>query len=83
MYFQLPGKKASGPGGWAIQAKLQMYLWLGLTKHKKYFLRGLPKGYDCTAEIKNSEKLQTAPPLSIHYSGTLVSCCYSIRCTDK
>lgn len=69
VFFQLPGKKGRGSGGWAIQAKLEMYIWLGLTKHKKYFLRGLPKGYELTAEIKNAEKLQTAPPLAITYSG--------------
>ncbi|KAG8190919.1 hypothetical protein JTE90_014400 [Oedothorax gibbosus] len=68
LFLKLPGKKASGPGGWAIQAKLQMYMWLGLTKHKKNFLKGLPKGYESSIEIKNSEKLQSAPPSFIKYS---------------
>ncbi|GFX34663.1 otoferlin [Trichonephila clavipes] len=63
------GKKGDGPGGWTIQAKLQVYLWLGLTKHKKHFLKGLPKGYDSSIEIRNAEKLQSAPPMSIRYSG--------------
>ena len=32
--LKLPGKRGVGPGGWQIQAKLQIYLWLGLIKHK-------------------------------------------------
>ena len=32
--LQLPGKRGLGVAGWQIQAKLQLYLWLGLIKHK-------------------------------------------------
>ena len=32
--LQLPGKRGLGAAGWQIQAKLQLYLWLGLIKHK-------------------------------------------------
>ena len=32
--LQLPGKRGMGAAGWQIQAKLQLYLWLGLIKHK-------------------------------------------------
>ncbi|XP_054723978.1 otoferlin-like [Uloborus diversus] len=78
LFLKLPGKKGSGPGGWSIQAKLHMYLWLGLTKHKKYFLKGLPKGYDDSShEIRNAEKLQTAPPLSVRYAEKQV---FELRC---
>ncbi|GFQ70887.1 otoferlin, partial [Trichonephila clavata] len=73
----LPGKKGDGPGGWTIQAKLQVYLWLGLTKHKKHFLKGLPKGYDSSHEIRNAEKLQSAPPMFIRYSEKQV---FELRC---
>ncbi|UYV81940.1 FER1L6 [Cordylochernes scorpioides] len=64
---QLPGKKGAGPGGWAIQGKLQMYLWLGLTKHKKHYLKGLPKGYRDTPEILHADKPQVPPPFTVHY----------------
>ena len=43
--FQLPGKRGDGPKGWAIQAKLNVMIWLGLHKHKKDYLKDAPKGY--------------------------------------
>ena len=39
MLLQLPGKRGLGSGGWQIQAKIQVYLWLGLIKHKKCYPR--------------------------------------------
>ena len=42
---QLPGKRGDGPKGWAIQAKLNIMIWLGLHKHKKDYLKDAPKGY--------------------------------------
>ncbi|XP_076320149.1 otoferlin-like isoform X2 [Tachypleus tridentatus] len=68
LFLKLPGKKSNGPGGWSIQAKLQIYLWLGLTKHKKHYMKGLPKGYNITSEIRNADKPQVSPPLVLHYS---------------
>ena len=40
-FHQLPSRSRAGPAGWQIVAKLQMYLWLGLIKHKKYYPRWL------------------------------------------
>lgn len=65
--LQLPGKRGLGPSGWAIQAKLQIYLWLGLLKHKKNSLSGIPKGYEITQEIRNIERPRALPPSVIHY----------------
>ncbi|XP_064604472.1 otoferlin-like [Liolophura sinensis] len=67
LLLKLPGKKASGQSGWSIQAKLQVYLWLGLIKHKKDFLSGLPKGYEENADILNASKPNAFPPLTITY----------------
>ncbi|KAF5301719.1 hypothetical protein FQA39_LY10650 [Lamprigera yunnana] len=67
MFLKLPGKKAMGPTGWTIQAKLQICLWLGLVKHKKNFLSGVPKGYEITHEIRNAERPHALPPSTIHY----------------
>ena len=67
--LQLPGKKASGQMGWAIQAKIQCYLWLGLSKHKKDFLARIPKGYEDTRQLQNANKIQNVPPPSIRYVG--------------
>ncbi|KAL4236528.1 C2 domain [Mactra antiquata] len=68
LLLKLPGKKASSQAGWAIQAKLQVYLWLGLSKHKKDFLSGLPKGYEESKLLKLSVKPQCVPPPVIIYT---------------
>ncbi|XP_017891092.1 otoferlin-like isoform X5 [Ceratina calcarata] len=67
MFLKLPGKKRFGPSGWAIQTKLQIYMWLGILKHKKYFIQGLPKGYELSNELKNVDRPRALPPTIIHY----------------
>jgi len=69
--YQLPGKKGSGPTGWAIQAKLQMYLWLGVVKHKKELLKGLPDGYEDTAAVRRACRIVGSPPPTIKYTGRI------------
>ncbi|XP_052775587.1 otoferlin-like isoform X2 [Mya arenaria] len=68
LLLKLPGKKASSQAGWSIQAKLQVYLWLGLSKHKKDFLQGLPHGYQESRALKLSSKPQCVPPSFILYT---------------
>ncbi|KAI8499157.1 synaptic vesicle exocytosis [Branchiostoma belcheri] len=67
LFLKLPGKRGTGPSGWTIQAKLQLYLWLGLNKHKKDFLGGLPKGYEQTKAIQSAGRLQSVPPVTLKY----------------
>nr|CAD7590206.1 unnamed protein product [Timema genevievae] len=67
LFLKLPGKKGIGPSGWSIQAKLQVYMWLGLLKHKKNFVNGLPKGYEVSHELRNVERPRAMPPSTIHY----------------
>ncbi|XP_077991695.1 otoferlin-like [Glandiceps talaboti] len=67
LFLRLPGKKGSGPAGWTAQCKLQVYLWLGLTKHKKDFMSGLPQGYELTKEVKSAPKMTAIPPKFINY----------------
>ncbi|XP_046390175.1 otoferlin-like isoform X2 [Ischnura elegans] len=67
LFLKLPGRKGSGPTGWAIQAKLQVYAWLGLAKHKGNFVSGLPKGYGMSNEMKNADRPRAMPPHVIHY----------------
>ncbi|XP_050298666.1 otoferlin-like [Anthonomus grandis grandis] len=67
IFLKLPGKKASGPSGWSIPAKLRIYFWLGMLKHKKHFMSGIPKGYELSQEIKNIERPRALPPSIIHY----------------
>lgn len=56
-----------GPRGWTIQSKLQIYMWLGILKHKKEFCMGLPKGFEMSHEIKNADRPRSLPPNKIHY----------------
>uniref|UniRef100_A0A8B9HKC2 Otoferlin a n=1 Tax=Astyanax mexicanus TaxID=7994 RepID=A0A8B9HKC2_ASTMX len=59
---KLPGKKGFGPAGWTVQAKLEMYLWLGLNKQRKDFLSGLPNGFEENKAVKGTG-LQAVPPI--------------------
>ena len=56
-----------------IQAKLQIYLWLGSIKHKKNYPSGLPPGFQPTNELLNAERPGLPPPTLIHYSEKHVS----------
>ncbi|XP_031437276.1 otoferlin isoform X3 [Clupea harengus] len=67
LFLRLPGKKGFGPAGWTVQAKLEMYLWLGLNKQRKDFLSGLPSGFEENKAAKDTG-LQSVPPISLVYS---------------
>lgn len=64
---QLPGKRGFGSAGWTVQAKLELYLWLGLSKQRKDFLCGLPCGFE---EVKAAQGagLHAVPPISLVYT---------------
>uniref|UniRef100_A0A8C5AUZ2 C2 domain-containing protein n=1 Tax=Gadus morhua TaxID=8049 RepID=A0A8C5AUZ2_GADMO len=54
-----------GPAGWTVQAKLEVYLWLGLNRQRKDYLSGLPNGFE---ENKLSRPgLPPSPPISLTY----------------
>ncbi|XP_020839570.1 otoferlin isoform X4 [Phascolarctos cinereus] len=67
LFLKLPGKRGFGSAGWTVQAKLELYLWLGLTKQRKDFLCGLPCGFE---EVKAAQGLglQSFPPISLCYT---------------
>lgn len=67
--FQLPCKRGSQAASWTCQAQVQLYLWLGLAKHKKEMFRGLPVGYQETPEMQRACHAQGLPPLIIKYTG--------------
>ena len=57
-----------GSSGWVMQAKLELYLWLGLREPKKKikeYIEGLPMGY----EIADEFKTQPDPPKYLMYPG--------------
>uniref|UniRef100_A0AAY4BAL4 Otoferlin n=1 Tax=Denticeps clupeoides TaxID=299321 RepID=A0AAY4BAL4_9TELE len=67
VFLRLPGKKGFGPAGWTVQAKMEMYLWLGLSKQRKDFLNGLPCGFEENRAVKGVG-LQSVPPISLSYN---------------
>uniref|UniRef100_A0AAV2KAY7 Ferlin B-domain domain-containing protein n=1 Tax=Knipowitschia caucasica TaxID=637954 RepID=A0AAV2KAY7_KNICA len=68
VFLKLPGKKGLGPAGWTVQAKLELYLWLGLSKQKKDFLSGLPNGFEEVKASKTTPALHAVPPVTLVYS---------------
>ncbi|XP_036922415.1 otoferlin isoform X3 [Sturnira hondurensis] len=67
LFLKLPGKRGLGSMGWTVQAKLELYLWLGLSKQRKDFLCGLPCGFE---EVKAAQGLglHSFPPISLVYT---------------
>uniref|UniRef100_A0AAQ5XME6 C2 domain-containing protein n=1 Tax=Amphiprion ocellaris TaxID=80972 RepID=A0AAQ5XME6_AMPOC len=59
VFLKLPGKKGFGHAGWTVQAKLELYLWLGLNKQRKDFLTGLPNGFEELKATKTGPGLQS------------------------
>uniref|UniRef100_A0A3B4VC77 Otoferlin n=1 Tax=Seriola dumerili TaxID=41447 RepID=A0A3B4VC77_SERDU len=68
VFLKLPGKKGFGPAGWTVQAKLELYLWLGLNKQRKDFLSGLPNGFEEIKAAKMGPCLHSVPPVSLIYN---------------
>ncbi|XP_046692784.1 otoferlin isoform X2 [Silurus meridionalis] len=71
VFLRLPGKKSFGPAGWTVQAKLELYLWLGLSKQRKDFLSGLPSGFEENKMAKGTG-LQSVPPSTLVYNSMQV-----------
>ncbi|XP_068610034.1 otoferlin [Brachionichthys hirsutus] len=62
VFLKLPGKKGFGSAGWTVQAKLELYLWLGLSKQRTDVLHGLPNGFEETRAAR------AGPPVSLVYN---------------
>ncbi|XP_054446067.1 fer-1-like protein 6 [Pteronotus mesoamericanus] len=61
-FLKLPGKR---PAGWAVQAKIDVYLWLGSTRHSGAILDNLPAGYE--AETSSTVVGASHPPANLIY----------------
>ncbi|XP_058131978.1 fer-1-like protein 6 [Dasypus novemcinctus] len=61
-FLKLPGKR---PAGWSVQAKVDVYLWLGSTKYASTILDNLPAGYE--AEMPNKVTGTNHPPANLLY----------------
>lgn len=69
LYFPLvkiPGKKGFGPAGWTVQSKIEIYLWLGLSRQRKDYLSGLPNGFE-ENKLSRGPGLPASPPISLTY----------------
>ncbi|XP_072418854.1 otoferlin isoform X3 [Chiloscyllium punctatum] len=66
VFLKLPGKRGFGTAGWTVQAKIEVYFWLGLNKQRKDFLTGLPSGYEENKAVQG-QGLQSFPPISLTY----------------
>ncbi|XP_051629726.1 otoferlin [Manacus candei] len=67
VFLKLPGKRGFGPAGWTVQAKMEVYLWLGLNKQRKDFLSGLPCGFE-EKKSPRGQNLPSSPPISLLYT---------------
>nr|XP_020041492.1 fer-1-like protein 6 [Castor canadensis] len=61
-FLKLPGKR---PAGWSVQAKVDVYLWLGSTRYSSAVLDNLPVGYE--AEMPSKVTGTNHPPSSLLY----------------
>lgn len=61
---QLPGKR---PSGWSVQAKIDVYLWLGSTRYSSAILDNLPAGYEAETSSKGAGAHQL--PANLLYQG--------------
>ncbi|XP_003408227.2 fer-1-like protein 6 [Loxodonta africana] len=61
-FLKLPGKR---PAGWSVQAKVDVYLWLGSIRHSSAILDNLPIGYE--AETPSKATSVNHPPDNLLY----------------
>ncbi|KAG8515514.1 Fer-1-like protein 6, partial [Galemys pyrenaicus] len=61
-FLKLPGKRTAG---WSVQAKVDVYLWLGSTQHAGAMLDNLPVGYEAEMSSKVTGAIQ--PPANLLY----------------
>ncbi|XP_038616613.1 fer-1-like protein 6 [Tachyglossus aculeatus] len=61
-FLKPPGKR---PAGWSVQAKVDVYLWLGPTKYSSAILENLPDGYETEQPTKTDTS--GSPPVKLVY----------------
>ncbi|KFO20423.1 Fer-1-like protein 6 [Fukomys damarensis] len=61
-FLKLPGKR---PAGWSVQAKVDLYLWLGSTRFSSTMLSNLPEGYE--TEMLSKAAGANQPPSNLLY----------------
>uniref|UniRef100_A0A671Z419 Otoferlin n=1 Tax=Sparus aurata TaxID=8175 RepID=A0A671Z419_SPAAU len=71
IFLRIPGKKGFGPAGWTVQSKIEIYLWLGLSKQRKDYLCGLPNGFE-ENKLSRGPGMPCSPPISLTYMSKTV-----------
>ncbi|CAH2285873.1 fer-1 6 [Pelobates cultripes] len=64
VFFKLPGKR--GPG-WNVQAKVDVFLWLGSSKYSHAIMENLPLGYEVETDPGSSGHHGSPPPGNLVY----------------
>nr|DBA23997.1 TPA: hypothetical protein GDO54_011707 [Pyxicephalus adspersus] len=64
LFFKIPGKK--GPG-WNVQAKVDVFLWLGSSKYSHSIFENLPIGYEIETQQASSGHHGPPPPGNLVY----------------
>ncbi|XP_051879497.1 fer-1-like protein 6 [Pristis pectinata] len=72
-FLKLPGKHIMG---WTMQAKVDLYLWLGLMRHADSILANLPNGFEPEIPVPGTD-LQISIPLSVLYKDQHL---FQLRC---
>uniref|UniRef100_A0AAR2LV41 Fer-1 like family member 6 n=1 Tax=Pygocentrus nattereri TaxID=42514 RepID=A0AAR2LV41_PYGNA len=67
LFLKSPGKHGAT---WAVQAKVDVYLWLGKCKDTSHMLKNLPEGFELQGE--SLEESSSTPPESLLYKGTIL-----------
>uniref|UniRef100_A0A8C5MXF2 C2 domain-containing protein n=1 Tax=Leptobrachium leishanense TaxID=445787 RepID=A0A8C5MXF2_9ANUR len=65
LFFKLPGKR--GPG-WNIQAKVDVFMWLGSSKYSHAIFENLPTGYEVESQQAASGHHGAPPPGNLVYN---------------
>ncbi|XP_073446400.1 fer-1-like protein 6 [Dendrobates tinctorius] len=64
LFFKLPGKRGLG---WNVQAKVDIFLWLGSSKYSQAIFENLPSGYEIEHPPASSGQHGPPPPGNLVY----------------
>lgn len=76
-FLQLPGKR---PLGWTVQAKVDVYLWLGPASYAHSIMENLPVGYETEVPSNTGSEHSIVPsPACLRYKSKALFLLYSSR----
>ncbi|MBN3319754.1 FR1L6 protein, partial [Atractosteus spatula] len=69
LFLKMPGKRVTG---WTVQAKLDVFLWLGRCKDSHVMLENLPEGYEPEGLTASSEHITMPLPDFLVYKSMFI-----------